>query len=281
MPNSDKQRDWSQYASLEEMSVWSQEKKIRTFREWMAYPKSKMPEDFFFNPQLMPGFKEMGGWGGFLGTGRRRYGEEWASLEETIEYIKHLNATQLKENPITTMAAWVRYCQDPESEVPKRYPMRINLHYGKEYTKKGPFQKLMDIETLWNFEVCREYVRGKRFKGTKEFVLWASTDQRPSQCPRNPEAAYRDRGWINMRDFLGLDAACPEKLDRLVKMVKKDRKMHNLVTSLIGSKIDVTKLVDDFGVLCKDKSEFNDIFSAIGPIETRTLIHDLMSRVAD
>jgi len=223
MTNINENRDWSQYASLEEMSEWAKQRKFANLREYMS-KDIKKPANFFFNPQSMPGFKDMGGWGGFLGTGRRRYKEAWASIEESAEYIRSIN-DEFGEKIISNMQEWTRFSQKEENNVPLKYPRRFDMHYKAEYKEKGPFEKLIGKPQLWAYENAKAYVQQMNFESVKDFFLWRETQNKPRMFPKNPERAYKDKGFISMRDFLGLGSGDENELSVETKApAKKEKK---------------------------------------------------------
>ena len=55
----------------------------------------------------------------------------------------------------------------------------------------------------WNpFEEAREFARSLNLKGQKEWFAYHK-ENKPEGIPRNPNEAYKDKGWKGMGDFLG------------------------------------------------------------------------------
>lgn len=55
------------------------------------------------------------------------------------------------------------------------------------------------------FSKARTYVRRLKLKNRKEYQEWLLGGQKPKNIPYNPEKEYRHTGWINLRDWLGID----------------------------------------------------------------------------
>lgn len=54
------------------------------------------------------------------------------------------------------------------------------------------------------FEKAREYARSLKFRTTKEWKEFCKSNKKPSYITSNPARVYKNRGWINMEDWLGV-----------------------------------------------------------------------------
>jgi len=54
------------------------------------------------------------------------------------------------------------------------------------------------------FEKAREFTRSLKFRTTKEWKEYCRTNKKPSYITSNPARVYKDKGWINMEDWLGV-----------------------------------------------------------------------------
>lgn len=78
-------------------------------------------------------------------------------------------------------------------------PVSINT-YGNDYEGKNKFfKKFLD------FEPAKEYIREKKIKSSSKFRIWAKTSDRPSFINSNPNRFYRNSGWVDWNDFLGIN----------------------------------------------------------------------------
>jgi hypothetical protein len=55
------------------------------------------------------------------------------------------------------------------------------------------------------FEVAREIVHSVQLGTRKEWDRWQSSGERPPQIPAAPQKVYRNRGWIDWDDWLGVE----------------------------------------------------------------------------
>jgi hypothetical protein len=55
------------------------------------------------------------------------------------------------------------------------------------------------------FEQAKLYVRRLGFERTAQWQEWKQLGKRPSFIPSNPDKTYRDKGWVDWRDWLGFD----------------------------------------------------------------------------
>ena len=54
-----------------------------------------------------------------------------------------------------------------------------------------------------DFKSAREFVRGLKLKGIKEWNAYCQSRRKPDDIPYHPERKYKDNGWISWGDFLG------------------------------------------------------------------------------
>ena len=57
-----------------------------------------------------------------------------------------------------------------------------------------------------SFEESRKFVHKLELKNQKEWQKYASSDQRPAEIPNSPSSIYKNKGWINIGDFIGTGA---------------------------------------------------------------------------
>jgi hypothetical protein len=61
-----------------------------------------------------------------------------------------------------------------------------------------------------SFEDAREFVRGLGLKSGNQWFLYSrgklkDKDVKPEDIPTDPYLIYQDKGWVDIRDWLGLD----------------------------------------------------------------------------
>ena len=68
--------------------------------------------------------------------------------------------------------------------------------------------KLWDKLSQFNwllFEEAREFVRGLRLEGQKEWNLYCLGGKRPKNIPSNPDKVYKNNGWLSLTDWIGIN----------------------------------------------------------------------------
>ena len=53
------------------------------------------------------------------------------------------------------------------------------------------------------FHEARAFVRSLRLKNSQDWKMWAQNKARPEDIPANPFEAYKNKGWVNLGDWLG------------------------------------------------------------------------------
>jgi len=62
------------------------------------------------------------------------------------------------------------------------------------------------IHPNWReFNAARKYVRTLGIKKTSEWNIWARSNKRPKDIPKDPRRVYKNKGWIDMSDWLGVE----------------------------------------------------------------------------
>lgn len=111
-------------------------------------------------------------------------------FEEAREYAQSLNLSGQKE--------WFR-----DGNRPENIPSRPYINYKENWVSWGDFLGTGNIapklRNFLPFEEAREYVRSLGLKTQKEWLLF----EKPKNIPNNPESTYKNKGWLNLGDWLG------------------------------------------------------------------------------
>ena len=76
----------------------------------------------------------------------------------------------------------------------------MELLYRILYQKKEEEMK----KKQWRpFEEAKKFVRSLKLKNQDEWMEYSKSDERPSDIPTNPHAAYKNDGWKSLGDWLG------------------------------------------------------------------------------
>jgi len=173
---------------------------LKGYKEWREYIESrKKPEDI--PADLYQTYKKDKGWkgmGDFLGSGSIHHKKEYRSFEEAREFVRSLNLKVTKE--------WVEYKKSGKK--PDDIPATTNEVY-KGWKGWGDFLGTGSIHhkdrTYRSFEEAREFAQSLNLKGTKEWVEYKKSGNKPDDIPATPSHVYKDKGWKGMGDFLGTE----------------------------------------------------------------------------
>jgi hypothetical protein len=62
------------------------------------------------------------------------------------------------------------------------------------------------LGTEWcPFEEAREFVRELNLKGQKEWNEYCKSGNKPDNIPANPNRTYKNKGYVNSGDWLGIN----------------------------------------------------------------------------
>ena len=56
-----------------------------------------------------------------------------------------------------------------------------------------------------SFEEARNFVRKLSFRKVKEWTEYPKHGNIPEYIPPNPQSSYKGKGWVSMKDWIGLD----------------------------------------------------------------------------
>lgn len=204
-----------EYRSLVEASDWAQAQGVRGFDDWMRQVKRPgfLPKDIPACPNKVYGkaFKKLGGYGGFLGTGRvsnAAKGAQFWSLEKVTRWAR--------KQGVSGQSDWFRRCKDPSFR-PKGVPSAPVSAYGKEaFAAIGGWGGFLGTGNISSAQVRKtavslnEAAAWARKQGVISCTDWfekikADRTWLSQGIPRNPAASYGDAfrrmgGWPG---FLG------------------------------------------------------------------------------
>ena len=181
------------YRSFQQAHAFARSLRLKSWAEWQSYAKSgKLPPDIPRDPRNA---YEDHGWAGmqdWLGTGYRPFPEARAfaqglELRSTTEWVNYARAGRLPadipSNPRSTYQGkgWVG--------------MGDWLGTGAVAPKDRRFRP---------FDQARAFARSLKLKSRTEWLTYATSGKRPPDIPAEPWAIYRDRGWKDWPDWLGI-----------------------------------------------------------------------------
>ncbi len=172
------------FLPFEEARIFVRRLKMKSHSEWIKYCKSgKRPNNIPSNPGNI--YKDKG-WNGM----RDYLGNTLLPFEEA-----RIIARKLK---ITSQEEWVEYCKSDKR--PSNIPSNPNLTY-KDKGWNG-YKDFLGYAFL-PFEEARIFVRKLKKKNQLEWNKYCTSGKKPINIPSTPSDIYKDKGWVNLGDFLG------------------------------------------------------------------------------
>jgi len=194
-----KNRAWSPFKEGRKFAI---NLGLKSQKEWREYCKSgKKPDNIPSSPDSAykdKGWKNMGDWLGIkrIATRLRTY----HSFEKVRAFAHPLK--------LKTMNDWDNYFK--LNELPEgipRDPYKVYRYKGwkgkNDFLGTGMVSNF-DKEFL-PFEGGRKIIRQLNLKRCNDWREYCRSGRRPHNIPSNPDKAYKDNGWINMVDWLGIE----------------------------------------------------------------------------
>lgn len=137
-----------EFKSIEEASQWAQEHNVQSSTEWKRLDK---PNDIPGNPFQTYGaeaFREIGGWGGFLGTQKRRPGTiKYRSFYDCLEWIR--------SNNIKNKIEW----DNGNLVKPNDIPASIDRIYPEDFVAIGGWNGVFGVQKIRQFSQIERLIR--------------------------------------------------------------------------------------------------------------------------
>ena len=174
--------------------------KIKSKTEWIKYWEiNKKPDNIPLYPYSVYRYKGWTSFGDFLGSGYINCKDRiYLSFEEAKKFAISLGLKdQLK---------WREYCKSGKK------PDNISASPQKTYKNKGWTNWGNFLGTgrsprgrnFLPFDEAKKFVRKLKFQNKLGWDEYAKSGKRPLNIPSNPGNIYKDEGWINWYDFLGM-----------------------------------------------------------------------------
>jgi len=141
-------------------------------------------------------------WGDFLGTG----------YEANKEYFNYHEAQKICITAgIKTGSEYKMAWQN--GGFPKGMPSKPNVVFRRteEWISWGEFLntgRVADHLKVWrDFEEAKDYARGLKLPRVQDWVALANSGNLPVDIPKKPQETYRNKGWRDFGDWLGIENA--------------------------------------------------------------------------
>ena len=186
-------------SSYEEARKYARSLKLISSREWKEHINTgDLPENMVRSPQHFYKNKGWKGWGDFLGTGAVASRERtYKPFGEARKYARSLGFSSTKE--------WRKHTKE------KLFPVDIAKAPWEVYKDKG-FLGMKDWlgigpghfrSSFRPFSEARKYARGLKLESGSQWSKHTKEKNFPSDLPKSPQAAYKEKGWKGWKDFLG------------------------------------------------------------------------------
>jgi len=159
--------------------------------DWFKYSKSdKKP---FYIPVTPDKVYKNKGWTNWANWVGEKEIINFKSFKEAQKYVRKLGLKSSSE--------WRKYAKNKK-------PSDIPADPQKVYRNKGWISWFDFLGGGTNikfrtFEKARTFVRSLKLKNIIEWNKYRTSGKKPSDIPSNPNTVYKNKGWINSRDFLG------------------------------------------------------------------------------
>jgi len=123
---------------------------------------------------------------------------EFLSFDEAREFVRKLR--------LKNKTKWLEYFKS------SKRPLNIPSNPDKFYKNRGwvSFGDFLGTGYICNkdrvylpFEEARAFVRKLKLKDTVEWWEYLKSSERPLNIPSKPERTYKDKGWVNLGNWLG------------------------------------------------------------------------------
>ena len=175
--------------------------KLRNSQEWRAFSTSiHRPPDIPAAPERT---YEHEGWISFtdwIGKGFKNSTREYRMFENAREWAHGLKLTKEKEWRTLFKSGAVPY--DIPSHPERQYKDKGWVSWG-DFLGTGTVS--MSRLNRLPYEDARSFVHSQNLKSAREWNDFTKTPKFPQSIPAAPYSVYKDKGWVNWRDWLGYE----------------------------------------------------------------------------
>lgn len=198
------ERDKSKYLSYSELRQYVRENNILTKDQYINHVSKNWIVDggnIPYNPYTFYPKETWEGWSVFLRDiiVKKNYNGTYYTYQECKEAVKKYNFTS-KDN-------FIKRIKDIIKE-DIRIPYSPSTIYKKKWEGWIEFldtdNQIEQITDLASFHVARDYARSLNLKLQRQWyeIKWIDL---PNGMTKRPDKLYRDKGWIDWFDFLGIE----------------------------------------------------------------------------
>jgi superfamily II DNA or RNA helicase len=192
-----------------EARAWTRGLGLNGTRDWKDYCAGRLPEmppkpaDVPSDPNRAYKGKGWTNWGDWLGT-------RWLLFAEARNWVRGLG--------LRDQAEWKDYCAGRHPAMPPK-PADVPSDPNDVYMREGwigwadwlgTATDSASMRAFRPFAEARAWVRVLGLRGVQDWKKYRAgrlngKPAKPTDIPNNPEVVYKDRGWIDWRDWHGTD----------------------------------------------------------------------------
>ena len=189
-----------EYRCFEEARDWVRSLGLKGKEDWDALSKlRRLPPYIPANPGRVykdSGWVSFGDWLGtdYIATRLREY----RPFEEARDWVRSLGLKSAKDWSVFTKSG----------KLPADIPVAADRVYaGSGWVSLGDWLGTDSVATYHrqyrSFEEARDWVRSLGLRGRADWDALSKSGRLPKDIPSRPERVYREKGWINLGDWLG------------------------------------------------------------------------------
>lgn len=189
------------YLPFIEAREYVRNQNLKNAKEWKEWSKGtlkgkgKRPKFIPSSPDIVYKYQGWVNW------------DDW--IKKTVEFLPFQQAREyVRKLGLKNQFEWQKYYQGKLEG--KKKPENIPWNPEKIYADK--WQGIKDwLGTEWqDFQEAREFVRSLGLNGQAEWRLYYKNeldgyDPKPGDIPTDPKRVYKNKGWIDMSDWLGTE----------------------------------------------------------------------------
>lgn len=198
------EKDRDKFIKYEDLKKYVRENNIRKKDEYLSHVSNNFTTDGLnipYNPSSFYPKEIWEGWSIFLRDEvyKKKYNGTYYSYQECKKEVRKYN--------FLSKSDYFRRIKDI-IKLDIKIPYDPRSVYKEEWEGWVHFldtdNSVDQIENLVDFEVAREYSRSLNLKFQKQWYKIKFRDL-PKGMTKKPEKLYKDKGWIDWNDFLGID----------------------------------------------------------------------------
>jgi len=182
----------------------------KQYKNWRKH--NELPTNIPQAPNIVYKHKGWVSWGDWFGTDElstHQKNKLWMPFEEAKIFIQK---KELKS--VVEYREWSK-----SSDRPKTIPAYPNVVYRDkgwinwpDFLGTDTISSVEKRKLFLDFTEARELIRSKNFESKASYLRWASSDERPTEIPYNPDITYSEGGWVSYSDYLGVELVSPKDI---------------------------------------------------------------------